>query len=365
MSQPNEHTRRDFLQGRAAVKAAAGKAQALVDSASELLGAHLASGPVAQVQATRRAMACEFSIQFHETDGDLQEDALSAFDLIERIEDQLTIYRENSDVIAINQQAANEPVSVDNELFRLLAICQQLYRDTGGAFDMTSGPLSRIWGFFERAGRLPADDEIAEALDRVGGEKVLLDSERQSVSFDQSGVEINFNSIGKGYALDSAAAVLDAAGHGDYIWHGGGSSVLARGENRANPGRGWTVGLRHPLQPERRLAEFRLRDRGLATAGGATQFFEHERRRFSHIIDPRTGWPAEGIYSATVLANTAALADALATAFFVMGAEAVEDYCRRHPDVGAVLVCPAADESDIVVHAFGLTEADWTRLGHG
>lgn len=360
MSQPAEHSRREFLQGRAAVRAAVGKAQGLVDSAAQLLGAPMATGPLAHVHASRRAMACEFAIQYHESDSELQHEVLSAFDLIDRIEAQLTIYRDHSEVIAINQQAAREPVEVDADLFELLLQCQQLYRETDGALDITSGPLSRVWGFLERAGRMPAEEEIAAALERVRGTYVVLDEAKRTINFDEAGVEINFNSIGKGYALDRAAAALDAAGLRDYLWHGGGSSVLSRGANRSDEGNCWTVGLRHPLQPKLRLAEFHLRDRALGTAGGASQFFEQAGRRFSHIIDPRTGWPVEDVYSATVLAPTAARADGLATAFFVMSVEEVEKYCAQHTEVGAVLVCPGNEPAEIAIRAFGMLDSDWT-----
>jgi len=139
----------------------------------------------------------------------------------------------------------------------------------------------------------------------------------------------------------------------------GAACWLAESIDRAT--KGWTVGLRHPLHPDQRLAEFHLRDRALATAGGATQFFEHEGRQFSHILDPQTGWPAEGVFSATVLAPTAALADGLATAFFVMDVEAVKKYCARHPEIAAVLVYPAPEQSGITIRAFGMLETDWTR----
>ncbi len=376
MTKPDEHSRRDFLRGRAAVRAAAGKAQAWVDATSELLGAHLARDPsknslVAHVHASRRAMACEFAVQYHEADSHMQEEVLAALDLIERVEDQLTIYRENSKVIEINQQAADGPVEVDGELFALLQLCQRLHRDTAGAFDITSGPLSRAWGFLQREGRLPDSSEIESALALVGGDKVTLDAESQTVRFREPGVEIHFNSIGKGEALDRAASLLEEADHTDYLWHGGGSSVLARGENRGGRDACWTIGLRHPLQPERRLAEFHLRDRALATAGGATQFFEEfseefsdgEGRRYSHILDPRTGWPANEVLTATVLAPTAALADGLATAFFVMGIESTEEYCSRHSEIAAVLVCPTEKAPGFTVHPFGLHEKDWTLLG--
>ncbi len=365
MTKPDEHSRRDFLRGRAAVRVAAAQAQAWADSASELLGANLPEGPATHIHASRRAMACEFSVQFHEADSQMQEEVLAAFDLIEQIENQLTIYRDCSEVIDINQQASTGPVEVDDQLFALLKQCQQLYRDTAGAFDITSGPLSRAWGFLQRAGRLPDESEIETALSLVGGDQVVLDVETQTVRFCEPGVEINFNSIGKGYALDRAAALLDEAGDdaglGDYLWHGGGSSVLARGENRNSTDACWTIGLRHPFRPEQRLAEFHLRNRALATAGGATQFFEHEGRHYSHILDPRTGRPATEVLTATVLAPTAAVADGLATAFFVMGVESTREYCAEHPEIGTVLVCPSEKSSGFSVRAFGMQEEDdWT-----
>ena len=114
------------------------------------------------------------------------------------------------------------------------------------------------------------------------------------------------------------------------------------------------------MQPQRRLAEIRLRDRALATAGGGTQFFEHEGQRYSHILDPRTGRPAEGLLSATVLAPTAALADGLATAFFVMTINEVKEYCSAHPSIGALLVLPLHDGANCALQAFGMTEQDYT-----
>jgi len=305
-------------------------------------------------------MACEFAVQYHEADVGMQEIVLAAFDQIEAIEDRLTIYRDHSDVIEVNQQAVDGPVELDDELFTLLQLGHQLYHDTAGALDITSGPLSRAWGFLQRAGRLPDAAEIEAALANVGGDQIELDAESKTVRFGKSGLEINFNAIGKGYALDRAAALLNETGHRDFLWHGGGSSVLACGSNRASRDKCWTLGLPHPLTPSSRLLEFHLRDRALATAGGATQFFEQEGRRFSHILDPRTGWPADGALTATALAPTAALADGLATAFFVMGIEATEAYCLRHPEIGAVLVSPVDASPGFAVQAFGLKSADWT-----
>jgi len=362
MAQSNSHSRRDFLQGKAATDALVEKAQVWLDATSELLGVTPPAGSVLHLRARRHAMACEFALQFHEQDRHASGDVLSALDLIEELEAQMTIYRDTSELIEINQYAADQYVNVESGLFALLELAARLHRETGGAFDITSSPLSHAWGFLRREGQLPSAVKISEALDKVNGANVQLDPSQQTIRFLDRAVEINLNSIGKGYALDRAGAQLDACGLRDYLWHGGGSSVLARGANRADTKAAWTLGLRHPRQPARRVAEFTLRDQGLATAGGASQFFEHNGRHLSHIIDPRTGWPAEGVLTSTVVAPTAAEADALATAFFVMGADDVADYCELHPEIGAVLVCPGETAESIVMHHFGLTEDSFTTL---
>ena len=159
--------------------------------------------------------------------------------------------------------------------------------------------------------------------------------------FLQAGIEINLGSIGKGYALDRAGELLAECGVDDYLLHGGNSSVLARGAHaELGADGGWSVGVRDPLHPARRLGQLRVRDRALATSGSGTQFFVHHGKRYGHMLDPRTGQPAEGVLSATVLAPTAAEADALSTAFYVMGPEQTAAYCDQHPEIAALMFCP-------------------------
>jgi thiamine biosynthesis lipoprotein len=136
---------------------------------------------------------------------------------------------------------------------------------------------------------------------------------------------------------------------------------LARGRRAGASGEaagGWTVGVCDPLHPERRLAEIELRDRGLGTSGSTMQFFRHRGRRYAHILDPRTGQPAEGVLSVTVVAPTAALADGLSTAFFVMGPEATEAFCRDRPEIAALFVCPSARSGRPEIHAMGFGEEE-------
>ena len=314
------------------------------------------------MQMRRRAMACDFELLFNAGEYEqATEVGLEAFDLIEALEAQLTVYRDTSEVMHLNRTAYAAAQPVETRLFALLQQAIELHRETGGAYDITSGPLTKAWGFYRRAGAVPDAATLAEALECVGSQHLELNSAAETVRFLRPGMEINLGSIGKGYALDRAGEWLRAAGVGDFLWHGGQSSVLARGRSVANgpDDRGWVVGVRHPLGSDRRLAEIRLCDRALATSGSSVQFFRHEGCRYGHILDPRTGWPAEGVFSATVVAPTAAVADALSTAFYVAGVEAARAYCERHSDVGALLLFPSANGSRVEIATAGLAPDAW------
>jgi FAD:protein FMN transferase len=366
MDEQLHHSRRAFLQGKAAVRTVADHllelAQQWADSATQLIDDRFPEMPTVHVEATRRAMACDFAVRYHDCDRHLAEPMLAAFDEIESIEEQLTVYRDHSEVISLNRQAPAGPVRVTLELFSLLELAEKLNRETGGAFDITGTPLSRVWGFLRRTGHLPSDDEIATAQEVVGMHHVKLDAANSTVEYTRPGVEINFNALGKGYALDHAARVLHEQGAKDYLWHGGRSSILARGKNLSDNCDGWSIGLQHPLEPQVRLGEFHLRNRALGTSGGATQFFECAGRRYSHVLDPRTGWPADGVYTATVVAPTAAEADALSTGAFVLGPAEISSLCARRPDIGVVLVCPTDTEFGITIFTGNLASEDWTPL---
>lgn len=365
-------SRRDFLRGHSAGRALAEAARALADKAVPSLenAAPLDGLPrpqlhrpsaVAHLYASRRAMACEFAIQYHaDQGGGAGEAALAALDLIDQLEDELSIYRPHSVVSAINVTAADRPVEVEPRLFTLLELCAWLHATTNGTFDITTGPLSRTWGFLKREGRLPSDAEIAAALENVGFRHVALDHERRTIHFLKRGVEINFNSIGKGYALDRVAELFAAHGVDDYLCHGGRSSVLARGRDRAGDTRGWAIAVPHPHQLDRPVGEIVLRDEALGTSGAGTQFFIADGRRYGHLLDPRTGRPTEGVYTATAVAATAAEADALATAFYILGPAGTSEYCASHAEAGAVLVCQREHSPEAYdVHTFNLHGGRW------
>ncbi len=288
------------------------------------------------IRVHRSAMACRFEITLpHEAACDIPA-AREALDSVDAIEAALSVYRETSEVTALNRAATEKAVPVSQELLGLLSHSRALHIATNGAFDVTSTPLSRAWGFFRREGRRPAAPEIAAALSRIGLHNVALDEKAGTVRFRKPGVELNFNAIGKGYALDRVASGLRRRGVEHALLSAGGSSVLAVGGGR----RGFAVDVRsrHVEEP---LARLRLRDAALGTSGAGEQFFEADGQRFGHVLDPRTGWPARGALSVSVVADDAATADALATAFFVGGAELARSYCAEHPRT-LVLLTPEA-----------------------
>ena len=171
----------------------------------------------------------------------------------------------------------------------------------------------------------------------TGWRHLRLDSGQRTVAFDRGGVRINLGSIGKGYAIDRAVDVIRS-----HWWptsglvHGGRSSLFALGSPPGQLGGRWEIALRNPFQPESPLGLIRLRNRALGTSGSSFQQFVIEGQVYGHIIDPRSGQPARGPASVTVLAPTAAQADALSTAFYLLGHEAASAYIARHPEIGAV-----------------------------
>jgi thiamine biosynthesis lipoprotein len=263
-------------------------------------------------------------------------------------------------VSRLNASAHLQAVEVEAGLFGLLQDAVTLSRETGGAYDVTSGALSEAWGFVKGPKRVPDPAALAGARARTGWHHLQLDPARSTVAFDREGIRINLGSIGKGYAIDRAVEVLRS-----HWWptsglvHGGRSSLYALGSPPGQFGGRWEVLLRNPFQPEAPLGVFRLRNRALGTSGTAFQQFIVDGRTYGHILDPRTGEPSLGPASVTVLAPSAAAADALSTAFYLLGPLAAADYLANHPQVGAVFVEDSPDDSSPRLSIFGLGESDF------
>ncbi len=303
------------------------------------------------VRYSRRAMACEFAVLLDPVrypHGAAA--ALAALNEVDHLEELLTVYRPESQISRINARGYQEPVPVEPEVMEVLRLAKQLWEQTQGAFDITTGALSKAWGFFRRQGRMPPEAELQEALTCTGSQHLLLEPEQRTVRLAQPGVELNLGSIGKGYALDVASRKLLEAQVQDFLFHGGRSSVLARGsQDPRDPQQGFWIGIAHPLMPDRRLARVRLCNAALGTSGCGTQFFHHQGRRYAHVLDPRTGEPVHGVFSVTVRSPTAVLADALATAFFVLGPEEARRFCQQRPELALFMLAQGRGQSYRIV----------------
>ena len=318
--------RRDFLSGRTGV----------VRPESDGFWLHV----------SRSAMACRFEITLPLNSRSGVSAAQRALEDVDKIEAQLSIFRDNSEVSRLNRRAGEQPVRVSQSLFALLKASRDLYKATGGAFDITSGPLSEVWGFLRRQGRIPQPEEIAQAQRVVGCDKVDLDETQCSVAFARQGVMINFGAIGKGFALDRVATSIRREVRTALI--SAGSSSMRTVGSGARGQAGWMVGIRDPRDASRRLAILHLRNTSLSTSGHEEQFFEYEGRRYGHIIDPRTGQPSQGVSGVTVVHRSAAAADALATAFYVGGPELARAYCEKHPQTLVIMLEQGSDEPMII-----------------
>ncbi|GMV98689.1 MAG: hypothetical protein AMXMBFR83_30370 [Phycisphaerae bacterium] len=320
-------------------------ARGLSASAGGFFSLLLADEPTGRSEPTRgywtiarRAMACEFSILIPPEYPEAWSAGESALTVIDEMEDLLTVYRDDSPTSYLNQNAHARPVRVDERLYRLLKRSAELSEQTDGAFDVTAGALIRAWGFLKGPRRVPAEAERLDALARTGIRHVEFDDAQRSVRFRVPGLEINFGSIGKGYAIDRAVArVREQYGIDCLLMQGGLSSLYAIG-SPSDGESGWLVGLQNPFDLTRRVATIRLRNRAMATSGTANQYFVHAGRRYGHVLDPRRGEPADELGSVTVLAPDAATADALSTALFVSGLDKTAAFCQNHPEVAALVV---------------------------
>jgi thiamine biosynthesis lipoprotein len=313
------------------------------------------------------AMACQFAVFANlKHYSQLSNAALAAFEAIDHIEDQWSIFRHHSELSRINRGAFRDWMAIDKSLFELLTRADLLRRQTMGAFDVTSGRLSDVWGFNNRQPRVPTFDVLNRAMAGVGGHHILLREHDRSVRFNHDSTAVNLGGIGKGYAIDVAVSEITRHGVNDFLIHGGQSSAVARGrrqsdENHSNSD-GWTVGLSNPLIPGKRLAEIYLRNEALGTSGTARQGFFHHGKRYGHIIDPRTGWPANHWLSSTVICSNAENADALATALFVMSPAEISEFCLEHKHLKVILAQSHDDANKIAIRTFNLAPSDWRLL---
>jgi thiamine biosynthesis lipoprotein len=240
-----------------------------------------------------------------------------AFEEAARLNRLLSNYVAESEWSVVNREAAKRAVPVSEELFRLLEQCVGYSRQSEGAFDITVGPLMKIWGFYKGSGRVPHRAEVRMAQTRIGWQHIKLDSKSSTVRFDAP-VEMDPGGIGKGYAVDRMAEILKKKGVASGIITAGRSSIYAIGAPPNEP-RGWRVNVSDPRDTRKDVAEFYLKNESMSTSGSTEKFFVAGGKTYTHIMDPRTGYPAEGMLSVSVIAPRTIDSEAWTKPYFILG----------------------------------------------
>ncbi len=302
-------------------------------------GAAYQSGPdgaLLRLEKSADAMGTTYSVVLYGPDRVALEDAAdAALDEVRRLDDLLSNYKDRSEWSVVNRLAAQKPVPVSPELFRLLSACLDYSRESEGAFDISVGPLMKVWGFYKGSGHLPHRAEVPAALTKVGYRHIHLDPANRTVSFDREGVELDPGGIGKGYAVDRMVDVLRQKGVRNALVAGSASSIYGMGAPPDEP-RGWRVDIKNPWAPSKVVTEVFLKDASMSTSGSYEKFFRAEGRIYAHIMDPRTGYPARGSVSVSVVAPRTIDSEAWAKPYFVNGRE----WAARHkPKAFRVYFC--------------------------
>ena len=240
-----------------------------------------------------------------------------------------------SETSEIIRNAGIKPVQVDPELYHLIERAIKISELTEGAFDISYASMDKIWKYDGSMKRLPTEEEVKQSVEKVGYQNIIPDPEKETVYLAKKGMKIGFGAIGKGYAADRAKELLISKGVTAGIINASGDLTTWGTQPDGKP---WMVGITNPLNKDKVFSWFPLDNNAVVTSGNYEKFVEFNGKRYTHIIDPRTGWPVSGLTSATIFAPKAELADALATSFFVMGLDTGLDFVNQLPGVECVIV---------------------------
>ena len=241
---------------------------------------------------------------------------------MERLDRLMSNYKPDSELSKVNREAGKGPVDCDEELLQVIEKSLYYSRLTQGAFDTTVEPLVGLWGFYDGKVRVPSQEEVQSVLPAISYKNIIIQRSSQgmkgSISFGNPSTRLDLGAIGKGYAVDRAVEVLKGKGIVAACVNLGGN-IYALGNP---PGKDcWKIGVQHPREKDHLMGHLELKDCAVATSGDYERFFVVNGKRYSHILDPRAGWPVEGMVSVTVIAPNATEADALSTSVFVLGEE--------------------------------------------
>jgi len=265
--------------------------------------------------------------------------------LFDRIDRQMSRYREDSELSRVNREAANGPVEVSDSLFTVLQQALRISELSHGAFDISFGSIGYLYDF--RARQQPSDEELAEGLAKVNYRSVVLDPSANTVRFLDEGVRLDLGGIAKGYTVDRGIDILKSFGIRHARLSAGGDLRLL-GDKRGKP---WIVGIRDPRSESRNAMVLPLTNVAVSTSGDYERFFfDDNNERVHHILSPATGKPAKGVQSVTILGDDSITTDGLSTAVFVLGAAKGLEMVNRLKGIDAVII----DEQRQVHYSDGL-----------
>jgi FAD:protein FMN transferase len=271
-----------------------------------------------RIETTISAMGGAFSIVAFGPDANVLRSATEAAgEEVQRLEQLMSNYIAESEWSEINRNGNRGPVRVSRETIELIEACKGYHRVSGGTFDITVGPLMKVWGFYKGSGRLPHRAEIRTALAHIGSDFLEVDSRENTVRFRRDGMNIDPGGIGKGYAVDRAAAILREYGIKSAMISAARSSILAIGTPPNETG--WRVQIRDPKDANKVAQEVVLRDQSMSTSGNYEKFFYASGKMYSHIMDPRTGFPAQGMLSVSVIAPRCIDSEAWTKPIYIQG----------------------------------------------
>ena len=259
----------------------------------------------------------------------------TAVEEISRIEKLISSWDDNSQTSEINRNAGTKPVKVDKELFDLIERAIGISKLTDGAFDISYASMDRIWKFDGSMTKMPSKEEITASVEKVGYKNIVLDKKNNTVFLKLEGMKIGFGAIGKGYAADNAKDLLILKGVTSGIINASGDMNTWGKQPNGNE---WKVAITNPMDKNKVFALLPITNGAVVTSGNYEKYVNFNGKRYTHIIDPRTGYPSTGIVSVTVFAPKAELADALATSVFVMGKEAGLDRINQLPKIECIII---------------------------
>ncbi|MCM8532522.1 MAG: FAD:protein FMN transferase [Lentisphaeraceae bacterium] len=292
---------------------------------------------------------CELTI-WATNKSDAEKVLLKSRELMDSIEERLSTYKPESELSILNKTAHLKPIECQPVLWENLQVAKAAYEISNGAFDVTIGPLVKLWGVKRKRSELPTEEEVLATRKLVGFDKLIIDYEKRTVKFPEEGFKIDFGALTKGWAVDKVAGYLTQQGITKGLINLGGNIYCL---SEAPPKKdNYKIGIKNPLKPEQLHMTVGLLGQGIATSGNYEQFTMIDGKRFTHIIDPRTGYPVNIADGVSVIYPSAAWCDILSTAIFVEGPTLIEELSKKYRSLNIWFVKKQAD-GEVINQTYG------------